>query len=95
MPAYIIVEINIHNPDVYEAYKKLTPGSLESYQGKFLVRGGYTECLEGDDNPERLVVLEFPDKETALAWWHSEEYSEAKKIRQSAAKTRMILADGI
>jgi uncharacterized protein (DUF1330 family) len=95
MPAYIIVEINIHKPDVYETYKKLTPASLEPYHGKFLVRGGNTECLEGDDMPERLVMLEFPDREKALDWWHSAEYSVAKKIRQSAAKTRMILADGI
>lgn len=95
MPAYIIVEINIHNPDVYEDYKKLTPASLEPYYGKFLVRGGYTECLEGEGKPERLVILEFPDKKMALDWWNSEEYSVAKKIRQRAAKTRMILADGL
>jgi len=60
MPAYIIVEIEIHNPEMYEEYKKLTPASIAAYDGKFIVRGGATEALEGNWQPQRLVVLEFP-----------------------------------
>ncbi|MDZ7646191.1 MAG: DUF1330 domain-containing protein [Cytophagales bacterium] len=59
MPAYIIVEVTVHNPTEYEDYKKLTPGSLKNFQGKFIVRGGKTESLEGEWNPQRIVVLEF------------------------------------
>ena len=71
MPAYIIVEVSIHNPEEYEGYKKLTPASLLPYSGEFIVRGGETITLEGDWNPERIVVLKFPSKELAKQWWSS------------------------
>jgi uncharacterized protein (DUF1330 family) len=94
MPAYIIVDVEIHNPEAYEAYKKLTPASLEGYEGKFIVRGGKTESLEGDWNPQRIVVLQFPSVEKARAWWASEGYAPAKAIRESAAFTKMLLVEG-
>ena len=94
MAAYLIVDVSIHNPVGYEDYKKLTPGSLKNYQGKFIVRGGKTECLEGYWNPERIVVLEFPTAELAKAWWASEEYAPAKTLRQRNAHTKMILVEG-
>lgn len=95
MPAYVIVEIEIHDPESYEAYKKLTPASIAAYGGKFIVRGGKTESLEGDWNPQRLVILEFPTLEQAKTWWASPEYTPAKEIRQMAAKTRMLVAEGL
>jgi uncharacterized protein (DUF1330 family) len=94
MPAYIIVEVTVHNPTEYEDYKKLTPGSLKNYQGKFIVRGGKTETLEGEWNPQRIVVLEFPTAELANSWWASEEYAPAKALRQRTAYTKMILVEG-
>lgn len=94
MAAYLIVEVSIHNPAEYEDYKKLTPGSLKNYQGKFIVRGAKTECLEGEWNPERIVVLEFPTVELAKAWWASEEYAPAKALRQRTAHTKMLLVEG-
>jgi uncharacterized protein (DUF1330 family) len=94
MPAYIIVDVDIHNPEEYEDYKKLTPGSLALYDGKFIVRGGATETLEGDWKPGRIVVLEFPNSERAKAWWSSEEYAPAKALRQRTAHTRMIMVEG-
>jgi uncharacterized protein (DUF1330 family) len=94
MPAYIIVEVDVHNPEEYEDYKKLTGPSLVNYGGKFIVRGGQTETLEGDWNPGRIVVLEFPTKEQAKTWWSSPEYTPAKEIRQRNATTRMILVEG-
>jgi len=95
MPAYIIVEVDVTNPTLYEDYKKLTPGSLIPYDGKFIVRGGQTQTLEGDWTPGRIVVLEFPSAEKAQAWWSSEGYAPAKAIRQSASTTRMILVEGV
>lgn len=94
MPAYVIVEVDVHNAAEYEDYKKLTPGSLVPFQGKFIVRGGKTETLEGDWNPKRIVVLEFPTFELAKSWWASEEYAPAKALRQRTAKTRMIAIEG-
>ena len=95
MPAYIIVDVKITNPEMYEEYKKLTPASIAAYQGKFIVRGGATETLEGNWQPGRFVMLEFPNAELAREWWHSAEYAPAKNIRQRAASTNMILAEGV
>lgn len=91
MPAYIIVDVAINDPVEYEAYKKLTPASLIPYDGKFIVRGGPTETLEGEWQPGRFVVLEFPSTEKAKAWWSSPGYAPAKAIRQRTASTQMIL----
>ena len=95
MPAYVIVEIEIHDPILYKSYTVLTPKTIENYKGKFLVRGGASIILEGDKSPKRVVILEFPSLETANSWWHSEAYSDAKKIRQEAATTRMTIVEGV
>ena len=95
MPAYIIAEIKITDAKNYEDYKKLTPASLVPFQGKFVVRGGAMEMLEGDWNPERVIVLEFPSRELARNWWSSETYAPAKAIRQRNALTKMILIEGV
>lgn len=94
MKAYIIVDVKVTDPVKYDAYKKLTPGSLVPYEGKFIVRGGETEILEGSWTPGRFVVIEFPSKEKAKAWWSSEGYAPAKALRQSASVTQMILVEG-
>lgn len=95
MPAYIIVDVEVTDPKEYEEYKKHTPGSLVPFDGKFLVRGGQVETLEGDWKPGRFVILEFPTLEKAKAWWNSPGYAPAKLIRQRASNTRMIVAEGI
>ena len=95
MPAYIIVDVTIHNAENYEGYKKLTPASVAEYEGKFIVRGGKTETLEGNWQPGRFVVLQFPSVERAKEWWASEEYGPAKAIRHANAETKMILVEGL
>ncbi len=94
MAAYVIVEVSIDDAVAYEDYKKLTPAAVAAYDGKFIVRGGQAETLEGDWQPERIVVLGFPTVERAKEWWSSEIYKEAKVIRQRAATTRMIVVPG-
>ena len=94
MKAYIIVDVNVTDPVLYEDYKKLTPASLIPFEGKFIVRGGVTETLEGDWKPGRFVILEFPSVEKAKAWWSSDTYAPAKALRQSASHTQMIQAEG-
>ena len=95
MLAYVIVEVAIDDPVLYEEYKKLTPSAVAAYDGQFIVRGGQTFSMEGDWNPERIVVLEFPSVERAKEWWESEGYSKAKAIRQRAARTKMIIVQGV
>lgn len=95
MPAYIVVEVEVLDPDRYEKYKSMVPPSLKAYGGRFLVRGGKVETLEGDWSPKRFVVVEFPSVEQAKAWWGSTEYAEAKALRQATANTQMIVVEGI
>ena len=94
MPAYVIVEVSIHDQETYEEYKKLTPAAVSAYGGSFVVRGGETETLEGDWDPQRIVVLQFPTLEKAREWWASPEYAPAKALRQRAAHTKMLLVEG-
>ena len=94
MAAYVIVEVTVHDEKAYEAYKQLTPATIAAYDGQFIVRGGKTEALEGDWQPQRVVVLQFPTLEKAKAWWASPEYAPAKAIRQKAAHTKMMMVEG-
>jgi uncharacterized protein (DUF1330 family) len=95
MSAYIIVEIEITDPVGYEEYKKLAGATVEKYGGKYIVRGGATEVLEGDWQPKRIVVLQFDSIKRAKAWLNSEEYREPRKMRHRTAKTNMIVVEGV
>ena len=95
MPAYIIVEIEVTDPVGFEEYKKRAAATVEQYGGKYIVRGGACETLEGDWKPKRIVVLEFDNMQRAKAWLNSPEYIEPRKQRHRTAKTRMILAEGL
>ena len=95
MPAYVVTEIEVIDKDRYEAYKQMVAPSITAYGGKFLVRGGATETLEGSWSPRRLVIVEFASKAQAKAWWGSPQYAEAKALRQATARTQMIVAEGL
>ncbi len=95
MPAYVVVEITVNDAENYERYKQLAPPSIAAYGGRYLVRGGKTETLEGEWNPPRFVILEFPTAQQARAWWESPEYAPAKALRQESAGTEMILVEGV
>ena len=94
MAAYIVVNVEITNPEQYKSYLREVEASVRAYGGRYLIRGGPTEILEGDFTPRRFVVLEFADATTARAWWSSDEYAPAKRIRQASARTDMFLAEG-
>jgi uncharacterized protein (DUF1330 family) len=94
MPAYVIVDITVRDRESYERYKQLAAPTVAAYGGRYVVRGGATETLEGSWKPARLVVLEFPDVAAGRAWWASSEYAPAKALRQSCADTEMLVVDG-
>ena len=93
MPAYIIVEVDIQDPLAYEEYKKLTPATVDKFGGKFILRGNPVEALEGEWDHDRLVMLEFPNKNSAKDWYYSKEYQEAKKIRSKGSKAKFLLIE--
>jgi len=95
MAALIIVDIEVLDPVVYEDYKRLASASIAAHGGRYLVRGGRNEVLDGDWTPRRLVVLEFDSFEKAKAWRESPEYAEAKKVRERCARSRMVVVEGV
>jgi uncharacterized protein (DUF1330 family) len=95
MPAYVIVETDINDPEQYEQYKAATPAAIAAGGGRFLVRGGEHIVLEGDWQPTRLVVLEFEDLAAAKRWYESELYQAAKELRAGAAHMRMVAVQGV
>ena len=94
MAAYIIVQIDIHDPVAYERYRIMATPTVATYGGRYVVRGGASEILEGSWQPRRLVILEFADAAAARAWWESPEYAPAKALRQQIADTEMLLIEG-
>jgi uncharacterized protein (DUF1330 family) len=95
MAAYVIAEVDVHDSALFEEYRKLVPPTITKYGGKYVVRGGATESKEGGWTPKRVVVLEFPTMDRAREWYHSADYAPALAMRLKAAKSRMILAEGV
>ena len=95
MPAYVVIDVEVIDPETYERYKPLAPPVIAAYGGRYLARGGRTDVLEGDWAPTRAVILEFPSLERARAWWESPEYAAAKALRQSSTRTRMVVVEGL
>ena len=95
MPAYLVVDIEVTNPQQFEQYKKLAPAAIAKYGGRYLIRGGAYETLEGDWKPQRLTIVEFESTEKAKAFYDSPEYQTAIKARTGAATMKMLLVQGI
>jgi uncharacterized protein (DUF1330 family) len=94
MPAYVIARVEVTDVDKYREYMKVTPESIRKHHGKFIARGGEPVTLEGEQEIRRVVILEFPTKAMAQAWYFSEEYQNAKKIRKDAAHASFVIVDG-
>jgi uncharacterized protein (DUF1330 family) len=95
MTAYVIVDMTVTDSVKIQDYRKLAEQSVADYGGRFIVRGGQTQVLDGDWSPQRVVVLEFPGMDQARRWRASPEYAKACEIRNRAATTRMILVEGL
>ena len=95
MAAYVINDMEVTDPEQLEGYKKLSPPTVLKYGGKFLARGGVVESVEGEWAPKRVVILEFPSVEQARAWVNSPEYAPARRMRQKASRSNIIIVDGV
>jgi uncharacterized protein (DUF1330 family) len=95
MTAYVLVDIDVHDPEGYKAYIQAAPATVALYGGKYLARGGPTEVLEGDVHPARTVILEFDSIERAKQWLNSPEYAPARSQRHKTAHTKMIVVQGV
>ncbi|VTU23055.1 MULTISPECIES: DUF1330 domain-containing protein [unclassified Variovorax] len=93
--AYIIAHVDVTDPAQYEEYKKLSSEAMKAHGAEVCVRGGKVEVLEGDWNPQRIVILKFPSVEAAKKFNGSPEYAKARASRQGAAIMRMIVVEGL
>ena len=95
MPAYVLADVTVTDPPAMEEYRKQVPATLAKYGGRFLVRGGAHQTVEGDWKPARLVVIEFPSLADARRWYDSEEYRGPKALRMRAGRTSVVIVDGV
>jgi uncharacterized protein (DUF1330 family) len=94
MPAYVIADVEVTDPAGFEEYRKQVPATVAKYGGRFLVRGGALEAVEGEWRPKRLVLVEFPSLQDAKRWYDSTEYKGPKALRQRTAKAKILLVEG-
>jgi uncharacterized protein (DUF1330 family) len=93
--AYVIVEVNVTDQQLFQEYAKGVPATIAAHGGKYIVRGGATESKEGGWAPKRVVVLEFPSMDQARKWYHSPEYKPLLEMRLKAANAKLILVEGV
>jgi uncharacterized protein (DUF1330 family) len=93
--AYVIGEIDVTDAVAYEEFRKKLTALNAKYGGKFLVRAGKVETLDGDWKPERLIVIEFPSKGKALAWFRSPQFAPLQDMRRKASRGKLVLVEGV
>ncbi len=94
MAAYVIGDIEVTDPAAFQEYRNRVGATVEQYGGRFVVRGGRVDLKEGDWQPHRLLMVEFPSLEQAERWYNSSEYKPLIAIREKAARTQMIIVEG-
>ena len=94
MPAYIIADIEVTDPQGYEEYRARVPAVIAAHGGRYVVRGGAVELLEGHWPLKRCAVLEFKDMAAVRAFWNSPEYRPLRDIRERTAKSRIVAVEG-
>jgi uncharacterized protein (DUF1330 family) len=94
MAGYVIAEVEVTDPTGFEEYRRVVGTTIEKYGGRYAVRGGAVQVVEGDWQPKRLVVLEFPTVEQARRWYDSEEYRAPKALRMKTARSRVVIVEG-
>ena len=95
MAAYVIANIDVHDAEGYEEYRRHVPPTIAAYGGRYVARGGETRVLEGEGSPGRLVILEFPSLAAAEAWWNSPEYRPLRAVRDRTSRSSLVLIDGV
>ena len=95
MAGYVIGDVDVTDPQIYEEYRGLVGATIEKYGGTYVVRGGESEQVEGDWTPHRLVIIRFESMERAKEWYHSEDYRGPMALRHKSANTNVIVVEGV
>jgi uncharacterized protein (DUF1330 family) len=94
MSAYLIADVEVYDQNVYAEYRRQVLPLIQKHGGRFIVRGGAHEVLEGDWRPRRLVIIEFPDMATLKSWYQSPEYAKLIALRQGASRGSIVAVEG-
>lgn len=95
MPAYLVAQVRIRDPETYKAYTARSLATIEKHGGRILARGGATEILEGDPSERRVVIIEFASMEAARAWYDSPDYQRARVIRAPISEAQFVTVQGV
>ena len=95
MPGYVIAEVEVTDPAVFEEYRGQVSATIEQYGGSYIVRGGEHEKIEGDWTPKRLVIIQFESVARAREWYYSAEYEGLKALRHKSANTNVVIVEGV
>ncbi len=95
MAAYIIAEVEVLDPVIFEQYRAAVPATIAAYGGRYIVRGGATEVYEGTWQPKRMIVLEFPSVAHLREWYGSADYAPLIALRKQCARTNVISLEGV
>ena len=95
MPAYLISDVTVKDAEAFQAYRTRAAASIKQHGGRYLVRGGAVDTLEGSWTPTTIIVVEFPDLERARTWYGSQEYAAALAFRDDALSRNLVIVDGI
>ena len=94
MAGYVMADVEVTDPKLFSDYQKLVAPTVEQYGGRYLVRGGNTEVVEGEFEPNRTVVIEFDSFERAREWYNSPEYAEPKRMRIACTNSNVLIVEG-
>lgn len=95
MTAYVIADVEVTDEALFEKYRELVPATIEAYGGRYIVRGGASEVVEGNNTPHRTVIIEFPSFEQAKAWHASDEYAGPKQMRIDSTNSNVMIVEGL
>jgi uncharacterized protein (DUF1330 family) len=95
MVAYVISEVEVIDPTLMDTYRSLAQATIAAYGGRYIVRGGPVDTVEGGPPAKMIIVVEFPSMERAREWYRSPEYAEALEVRHSALDRRLLFVEGI
>ena len=95
MPAYMVVQIKVTDPDKFARYREVVPRVVEAFGGRYIVRGATVEVLEGSHDGRRFVLFEFPSMDAIRTFWHSSEYADVKALRENAADIDVWAVPGV
>ena len=95
MAAYALIDVEVTDQSVFAEFRERAPAVVEAHGGRFLVRGGATEVVQGDWTPHRVVIVEFDSVERVKSWWNSPDHTKLRALLDRSSKSTMTIVEGV